>query len=55
MEVLEHCKKGSVILLDDLYQSGVTFQYVGMKLLSSGASRILGLSLVKGRGDRDNL
>ena len=45
----------SVILLDDLYQSGITIQYVGRKLLDAGASVIYGLTLVKSRGDADNV
>ena len=41
-----------VILLDDLYKSGVTMQYVAMKLKEAGASMVLGLSLVKSLSDK---
>lgn len=43
-----------VILLDDMYQSGCTMHYVASKILEKGASHVLGLALVKGRGDSDN-
>lgn len=45
----------SVILLDDLSQSGTTMQYVAMKLQEAGVTRIYGLSMVKSRGDADNV
>lgn len=44
----------TVILIDDLYQSGITMQYVAMKLQQGGAREVYGLSFVKTRGDRDN-
>lgn len=44
----------TVILLDDLYQSGLTMQYVAMKLQEAGAKAIFGLTLVKSRRDSDN-
>ncbi len=47
--------KKTIILLDDLYQSGTTIQYVAMKLLDAGAKRIYGLTIVKSRRDTDNL
>lgn len=37
----------AIILLDDLYMSGLSMQYVAMKLKEAGAERIFGLSLVK--------
>jgi len=37
----------TVLLFDDLYMSGVTMQYVAMKLKKAGASRVLGLCIVK--------
>lgn len=43
-----------VILIDDLYQSGTTIQFIGMKLQHAGALEIYGLSLVKGMRDSDN-
>ena len=44
----------SVVLIDDLYQSGRTIQYVAMKLQEAGARQVCGLSLVKTWGDTDN-
>jgi hypothetical protein len=44
--------KGKTILLfDDLYMSGVTMQYVAMKLKEAGASRVFGMCIVKSRGN----
>lgn len=40
-----------VVLVDDLYKSGLTMQYVAMKLKESGASRVFGICLVKSRGN----
>jgi hypothetical protein len=48
-------KGKDVILLDDLYQSGITIQYVAIKLQEIGASRIFGIALVKSRADTDNV
>ena len=47
-------KGKSVVLLDDVYQSGRTIQYVAMKLQEAGVRQICGLSLVKTWGDKDN-
>lgn len=44
----------TVLLIDDLYQSGTTIQFVAMKLQEAGARRIYGLSVVKSRRDTDN-
>ena len=44
----------TVLLLDDLYQSGITMQFVAMKLQKAGADRIFGLSIVKSWKDTDN-
>ncbi len=44
----------SVILIDDLYQSGTTLQYVAMKLKESGIKKVYGLTIVKARKDSDN-
>lgn len=41
----------TVILFDDLYMSGISMQYVAMKLKEAGASRVLGLSIVKSRSN----
>lgn len=37
----------NVILVDDMYQSGVTMQYVAMKMKEAGAKRVFGMALVK--------
>lgn len=42
----------TVVLFDDLYMSGLTMQYVAMKLKEKGASRIFGLSIVKSRRNK---
>lgn len=41
-----------VILLDDMYKSGVSMQYVAMKLKEAGARMVFGLSLVKSLSDK---
>lgn len=43
-----------VVLIDDLYQSGTTMQYVAMKLREAGAGPIFGLAVVKSWRDSDN-
>jgi len=55
LEIGVDLKGKVVILLDDLYQSGITMQYVAMKMKESGASKIFGLSIVKSRKNTDNL
>ena len=40
-------KDKTVLLVDDMYQSGVSMQYVGMGLKETGAKRVFGMSLVK--------
>lgn len=45
----------TLILIDDLYQSGSTMQYLAMKLQQAGTDKILGLALVKSRRDTDNV
>lgn len=47
-------KNEDIILIDDLYQSGTTMQYVAMKLKELGARRIFGLSIVKSQKNTDN-
>ncbi len=47
-------KNKSVILLDDLYQSGITIQFVAMKLKDVGIKKVYGLTIVKSRRDTDN-
>ena len=41
-----------IVLLDDLYQSGITLQYVAMKLKEAGAGKVYGLCLVKSLSNR---
>ncbi|RME42016.1 MAG: phosphoribosyltransferase [Chloroflexi bacterium] len=43
-----------VILVDDMYQSGVTMHYVAMGLIASGAEHVYGLALAKALRDTDN-
>ena len=42
------------LLIDDLYQSGATMNFVAGKLKEAGANRVFGLSLVKSLRDSDN-
>lgn len=44
-------REKTIILFDDLYMSGVSMQYVAMKLKEAGARRILGLTIVKSRSN----
>lgn len=45
-------KGKNVLLLDDMYQSGLTMQYVAMGLKENGANRVYGVSLVKARNNK---
>ena len=44
-----------VILLDDMYQSGTTLNYIGRKILQAGARAVYGLTLVKSLSNADNI
>lgn len=44
-----------VLLIDDLYQSGISVNFVGMKLQEANCGKICGLYLVKSLNDRDNI
>ena len=44
-----------VLILDDMYQSGITINYIAMKILEKGADKIYSIALVKSRKDSDNL
>lgn len=44
-------KNKNVLLVDDMYYSGVTMQYIGMKMKESGAKRVFGMALVKSLGN----
>lgn len=37
----------TILLLDDMYQSGLTLQFVAMKMKQAGADRVFGMTLVK--------
>ena len=45
----------TVILIDDKYQSGITIQYIAMKLQQAGAHEVYGLSFVKTLRDTANV
>lgn len=40
-------KGKTVLLLDDMYQSGLTLQFIAMKMKQAGADRVFGMTLVK--------
>ena len=40
-------KGKTVLLVDDMYQSGVTMQYIAMRMKEAGAKRVFGMALVK--------
>ena len=40
-------KGKNVLLVDDMYYSGVTMQYIAMKMKEAGAKRVFGMALVK--------
>ena len=44
-------KDKTVLLVDDMYYSGVTMQYIAMKMKESGAKRVFGMALVKSLGN----
>ena len=44
----------SVLLIDDLYQSGITMNYVGSLISSHGASEVSGIACVKTCSNDDN-
>ena len=44
-----------VLLIDDLYQSGVTMNYAAMMLLGEGAKAVLGLACEKTCRNDDNV
>lgn len=48
-------KNKTVVLIDDKYQSGITIQYIAMKLQEAGVQQIYGLSFVKTLRDTDNV
>jgi hypothetical protein len=48
-------KNEIVLLIDDLYQSGVTMNYVAMLILESGAKKVFGLACEKTCSNDDNV
>lgn len=47
-------KGKTVILIDDKYQSGISMEYIAMKLQEAGVSNVYGLCFVKTMKDSDN-
>lgn len=41
----------TILLLDDMYHSGVTMQYIAMRLKEAGAKRVFGMTIVKSLGN----
>ena len=48
-------KGKTVLLFDDLYMSGLSMQYVAMKLKEAGAAQVFGLCIVKSRSNTTKL
>lgn len=44
-------KGKTILLVDDMYQSGVTMQYIAMRMKELGAKRVFGMALVKSLGN----
>lgn len=51
LEINSDLKGKNVILLDDLYMSGVTMQFAALKMKEAGADRVFGMSIVKSRSN----
>ena len=51
----ETLKEKNIIILDDLYMSGTSMQYLAMRLKEAGARRIFGLSIVKSRSNKGKI
>jgi hypothetical protein len=45
----------SIVVVDDLYQSGLTINYIAEELRAAGAKEVFGLAVVKTLRDDDNL
>ena len=60
LKTAKMCYKGisvngkSVLLIDDLYQSGTTMQYTAMVLRNNGAKAVFGLAMEKSMSDKGN-
>ena len=46
---------GSILLIDDLYQSGTSLNYAAMLLMEAGAKRVFGLACEKTVRNDDNV
>ncbi len=55
IEVISEVEDKKVLLIDDLYQSGITMNYVAMQLLEAGARRVFGLACEKTCSNDDNI
>lgn len=56
IKIDEECFKGkSVLLIDDLYQSGISMNYTAMLLLNAGATKVFGLACEKTCSNDDNV
>lgn len=55
IEVISEVEDKKVLLIDDLYQSGITMNYVAMQLLEAGAKRVFGLACEKTCSNDDNI
>ena len=55
VQVLPEVKGQKILLIDDLYQSGITMNYVAMLLLEQGAKKIYGLACEKTCRNDDNI
>lgn len=54
IEIIGDVERKSIILIDDLYQSGFTMWSIAKLLKKKGARRVLGLACVKSWRDTDN-
>ena len=45
----------TIVVVDDLYQSGLTLNYIAEELRAAGAKSVLGLAAIKTLGDDDNV
>lgn len=54
IEIIGDVERKSIILIDDLYQSGFTMWSIAKLLKKEGARRVLGLACVKSWRDTDN-
>ena len=53
--MLPEVKGRKILLIDDLYQSGITMNYVAMLLLEQGAKKVYGLACEKTCRNDDNI